>query len=347
MKRVVLPPREFKLKFGEWLDGYRIMGPDGSIADCGPGRHTMSLLRKLTLSSFAVLGVAAGGGSAFAGWNSVAQLTCDCRPRTSYRISDCEKPEVRRSYVQRTYYQPVTEWKAEKYLEPIKVNERSSFYEPVTSYSYSSYYDPCSGQCQRIATPHTEYRLKTQCNTSYKYVERTRMVPIQSYKPVTMMQPVVSYYYPPRRANGLFGGERLLDPSEVEGLRAAPQTEIERTGGNELIPNPRVPAAPPQNMPNGASRARTASISKAASVRGEVVERDRITPRANTKVVFVNGEDNATRQDAVTNEFGEFSINLPAGEWHLYLGTGTGKAGFHSTLKVADGQSRDVTVASR
>ena len=139
MKRVVLPPREFKLKFGEWRDTCRIMGPDGLIADRGPGRHTMSLLRKLTLASFAVLGVTTGGGSAFAGWNSVAQLTCDCRPRTSYRIADCDnkcdRPEVRRSYIQRTYYQPVTEWKCEKYLEPVKVNERSSYYEPVTNYS--------------------------------------------------------------------------------------------------------------------------------------------------------------------------------------------------------------------
>ena len=106
------------------------------------------------------------GTFAFAGWNNVAQLTCgDCRSRTSYRVADdccdrprtsyrvaddcCEKPEIRRSYIQRTYYQPVTEWKCEKYLEPIRVNERSSYYEPVTSYSYSSYYDPCSGECQR------------------------------------------------------------------------------------------------------------------------------------------------------------------------------------------------------
>jgi hypothetical protein len=308
----------------------------------------MTTLRKLTLAAFAT--VAAQAGSAQAGWNAVAQLTCgDCAPRRSFFRSDdcCEKPEVRRSYVQRTYYQPVTEWKCEKYLEPVKVNVRSSFYEPVTSYSYSSYYDPCSGECQRVATPHTEYRLRSQCNTAYKYVERTRMVPVQTLKPVTMMQPVVSYYYPPRRTPGVIGGERLLDPAEVEGLRQAPQTEIERTGGNELIPNPRVPASPPATMPNGTSRARTASLAKAAGVRGEVVAGDRVTPRPNTKVVFVNAADLTKRHDAVTDQFGEFAVSLPAGEWHLYVGTGTGKAGFHSTLKLDNGQTRDVTVASR
>jgi hypothetical protein len=309
----------------------------------------MSLIRRFTLVALSAVGVTAGADTAFAGWNNVAQLTCgDCRPRTSYRIADdcCEKPEVRRSYVQRTYYQPVTEWKCEKYLEPVQVKVRSSFYEPVTSYTYSSYYDPCSGECQRIATPHTSYRLRTECNTALKYVERTRMVPVETLKPVTVMQPVVSYYYPPRRVNS----GRLIDPSELQDApapRPIPQTDIERTGGQELIPNPSVPAAPPKNMPSGTSRARTASLAKAAAIRGEVVERDRKTPRANTKVIFLNAADGTTREETQTNEFGEFSANLPAGEWHLYLGTGTGKAGFHSTLKMEGGQTRDVTVASR
>lgn len=308
----------------------------------------MSLLRRFTLAALSAVGVTAGADSAFAGWNNVAQLTCgDCRPRTSFRVADdcCEKPEVRRSYVQRTYYQPVTEWKCEKYLEPVEVKVRSSFYEPVTTYSYSSYYDPCSGECQRIATPQTSYRLRTQCNTALKYVERTRMVPVETLKPVTVMQPVVSYYYPPRRVNS---GGRLIDPSELhDAPRPAPQTDIERTGGEQLIPNPSVPSTPPKAMPGGTSRARTASLAKAAAIRGEVVENDRKTPRANTKVIFLNAVDGTTRQETQTNEFGEFSANLPAGEWHLYLGTGTGKAGFHSTLKMEGGQTRDVTVASR
>jgi hypothetical protein len=299
------------------------------------------MIRPILTAAVASLGLA---GSLQAGWTNVAQLTCgDCRPRTSYKAPDCEKPEIRRSYVQRTYYQPQTEWKAEKYLEPVKVNVRSSFYEPVTSYSYSSYYDPCSGQCQQIATPRTEYRLRESCNTAYKYVERTRMVPVQTLKPVTYMQPVVSYYYPPRP---VVGGQRLIDPSEVEPYRAAPQTEIERMGGSELIPNQKVPATPPQAMPEGTSRARTAGYTRATGLRGELVERDRVTPKAETKLIFLNAADKS-RREIRTNGHGEFDVALSAGEWHVYVGTGTGTANFHSTVTLKDGQTRDVTVASR
>ena len=297
MKRVVLRGREISLKFKIERDNSRIIGrPDANGR--GPRSNTMSLLRRFTFAALSAVGVTAGADSAFAGWNNVAQLTCgDCRPRTSYRVADdcCPKPEVRRSYVQRTYYQPVTEWKCEKYLEPVEVKVRSSFYEPVTSYSYSSYYDPCTGCCQRIATPQTSYRLRTQCNTALKYVERTRMVPVETLKPVTVMQPVVSYYYPPQCVQG--GADRSTRPKSSH-YRSAPQTDIERTGGEQLIPNPSVPAAPPRNMPSGTSRARTASLAKAAGIRGEVVESDRKTPRANTKVIFL---ERRGRHDASGN----------------------------------------------
>ena len=303
------------------------------------------MIRKLTMATIVALNLA---GSVEAGWTSVAQLTCgNCRQRSSYKpANDCDKPEIRRSYVQRTYYQPTTEWRAEKYLEPVKVNVRSSYYEPVTTYTYSSYYDPCTGECQQIATPRTDYRVREQCNTAYKYVERTRMVPVQTLKPVTMMQPVVSYYYPPKPVRG---GTRLIDPSEIEPYKPAvpaPQAEIERTGGVELLPNQNVPASPPRTMPEGTSRSRTASYGKSTGIRGELVERDRMTPRADTKLILVNASTQ-DRKEVRTNNHGEFELPLSAGEWHVYVGTGTGKAGFHSTLTLTEGQTRDLTVASR
>jgi hypothetical protein len=161
-----------------------------------------------------------------------------------------------------------------------------------------------------------------------------------------MMQPVVSYYYPPKPVRG---GARLIDPSEVEPYRPAvpaPQAEIERTGGVELLPNQNVPATPPRTMPEGTSRSRTASYAKSTGIRGELVERDRITPRAETKLIFVNAASQ-DRKEVRTNNHGEFELPLTAGEWHVYVGTGTGKAGFHSTLTLAEGQTRDLTVASR
>src|SRR5207244_6262292 len=73
---------------------------------------------------------------------------------------------------------------------------KSYYWEPVTSTRYSSYYDPCSCQTQQIATPVTEFKLREQCNSATRYVQRTRTVPVTAYRPVTVTQPVVTYYMP-------------------------------------------------------------------------------------------------------------------------------------------------------
>ena len=41
---------------------------------------------------------------------------------------------MRISYVQRCYYQPVTEYVQKKYIEPVTRNVTSYYYEPVTEY---------------------------------------------------------------------------------------------------------------------------------------------------------------------------------------------------------------------
>jgi hypothetical protein len=87
-------------------------------------------------------------------------------------------------------------------------------------------------------------------------------------------------------------------------------------------------------------------MNRTTGVRGELVERDRVTPRIDTKLIFINASTQA-RQEIRTNSHGEFELTLTPGEWHVYVGTGTGKAGFHSSLTLKDGQTRDLTVASR
>ena len=64
----------------------------------------------------AACGLFGSAGTASAAWNNVFQVCCnDCnKPRTSYyappqaACPTCPQPEVRVSYVQRCYYQPVT-----------------------------------------------------------------------------------------------------------------------------------------------------------------------------------------------------------------------------------------------
>ncbi|MBY0460472.1 MAG: hypothetical protein K2V38_24420, partial [Gemmataceae bacterium] len=149
--------------------------------------------------------VSATAAPAAAAWDNVFQVCCnDCnrRPRTSFSAppcppDPCPQPEVRISYVQRTYYQPVTEMVRKSYYEPVTKKVTSYYWEPVTEYRYSTYYDPCTGCPQRVSTPVTSYKLRSQCNSVTSYVERCAMVPVTSLRPVTYQQPVVSYYYRP------------------------------------------------------------------------------------------------------------------------------------------------------
>lgn len=317
----------------------------------------MTLVRRFLATALAAAGLALTAGSASAGWNNVFEACCwDCNKRSSYKVPDCPQPERRVQYMQRTYYEPVTEYRAEKVMVPENYTYKSYYWEPVTSYRYSSYYDPCSGQCQKVATPVQSYALREQCNSATRYVERTRTVPVQAYRPVTVTQPVVTYYMPPvvQRSSysipALPPGAIAPAPS-ADVYRGAPGVAEERTGPEVLIPKTNIPTDPqsiPRAMPpggSGTSRVNTASRGP-AKVIGEVVERDRVTPRSGVRVVFVNATDTSNREYVTANEFGEFETKLPSGDWFVYLSKGDGKAAYHSKITVA-AQPRNLKVVSQ
>jgi hypothetical protein len=264
---------------------------------------------RLTAFVLALGGALATAGSASAAWNNVFQVCChDCqRPRMSFSVpcpdpcppAPCPQPEVRVSYVQRCYYQPVTEYVQKKFYEPVTRNVTSYYYEPVTTYRYSTYYDPCTGCPQKVCTPCTSYRLRSQCNSVTSYVERCAMVPVTTLKPVTIQQPVVSYYYPPQPAcppttSSFFPPPPPLIPYAgspgVTELRENPPSIAPRNGSDAIVPQ-ELPTRPETSYPrpNPATRLRpdkTASLIRDVSVRGEVVLPDRVTPRAGAKLVF-------------------------------------------------------------
>ncbi len=313
----------------------------------------MHPLRTLALS---VVGLCAASSSTFAGWNNVFQVCCNDRPRTSTSyaapVGDdcCPKPEARVSYVQRCYYQPVTEYKRESFYVPIKENVRSSYYEPVTSMRYTSYYDPCSGQCQQIAVPQTSYRLREQCNSVTRWVEQSRSVPVTSYKQVTMYQPVVTYYYPPVASTSSFSiPPAPAFPPRIDELNPKPATQMPGNDTPETIPSPNLKSAPrtmpPATKPTTGISAYTAS--RRGSIRGEVVTSDQFTPRPGTKLVFVSATNNEDREYAKANEFGEFDVKLQPGEWHVYMGNGDGRAAYFKKIRVGETDNRNVTLVSR
>jgi hypothetical protein len=297
---------------------------------------------------------AAVAGSASAGWDNVFTLTCDTpRVRASFYeapANDCDTaPKV--SYLQRTYYQPETSYVRECYSVPVQERVKSYYYEPVTSYRYTSYYDPCSGCCQKVAVPTTSYAIREQCNYVTRWMESSRLVPVTSYKAVTKYTPVVTYYYPQVDCPSSFKIPLAPPAGRIEAAPApmnpaAPNALPE----SEALPKQTLPTTPMNkgtSVPAPSNRgAYTASRTK-ATLRGEVTANDRTTPRPNTKVIFLNARNMTTREETYTNSFGEFDIQLPEGEWVMYLGKGTGSAEKHSTLTVAAGSTREVRVASR
>jgi hypothetical protein len=268
---------------------------------------------------------------------------------------------VRISYVQRCYYQPCTEYVRKTFFEPVTKKVTTYFYEPVTEYKYSTFYDPCTGCPQKVCTPCTSYRLRSQCNSVTSYVERCAMVPVTTLKQVTYQQPVVSYYFPPcpppcppATGSGFFP----LPPAagstgpQVEQFRENPPSVLPPAGGSDtMIPPTNVPSSPGMSNPRpGVAKIRpekTVSRSSVVSVRGEVVLNDQITPRAGAKLVFMNADKPEQKEYATANTYGEFDVRLPAGRWYMYVGGETGTATYHKQISLGDRDTVDYKVVSR
>lgn len=339
----------------------------GSPGERTPEFHTMKFYRCAGLGlAVALAGVAGTPGRASAAWDNVFQVCCnDCnKPRASYYApapcpEPCPQPEVRISYVQRTYYQPTTEYVRKSYYEPVTRQVTSYYYEPVTTYRYSTYYDPCTGCPQKVCTPCTSYRLRSRCNSVTSYVERCAMVPVTTLKPVCYQQPVVSYYYPPSSASSFYPLPPIAgaNPPTVEQIPNSPPTVGPvpgnmPPGSDSNIAPPGVPTTPMPGMSSpkpGNAKLRpekTVSLSKSVAVRGEVVLNDQITPRAGARLVFLNAGKPEQRVYATANAFGEFDASLPAGTWYLYVGE-KGQATYHKKLTVGDRPTVDYKVVSR
>jgi hypothetical protein len=109
-----------------------------------------------------------------------------------------------------------------------------------------------------------------------------------------------------------------------------------------------VPTAPAPVRPNSSFNSHTvARAGGSGLVRGEVVAQDLQTPRPNARVVFMNARDLTDRKYVTADAFGNFEASLPAGEWHIYLGSGDGTASYHKKVMVNADDARDFRVVSR
>lgn len=304
-----------------------------------------------------LLAVAGTADVASAGWNNVYQVTCwGCRKReSSYYVAPA--PVQSRSSYRLSHYETetrsesVTVMKPERYIEEVPTTERRSYYEPQTTYSRSSYYNPVTGCCEVVEKPTTRMIRREECATVMKPVERLRMVPTQVERQYEVRRPV--YVGPEER---VYKAPVCALPNA--GTGSAPQVDVIRSQGPavssepERILPPNVPTNPgggvsqPRAMPPAKVNARTTSRSSSTAVRGEVVRNDQTTPLAGAKLVLVSAADKNVREYATADEFGRFDLQVPTGNWHLYVGDGSGRASFHKTVSLGEAE-RTFTVVSR
>lgn len=240
-------------------------------------------------------------------------------------------------------------------MEPVTTYQTSHYWEPVKSYRYTSYYDPCTGCCQQVATPHTSYYLRSQCNAVQSYVQRCRMVPVTEMRKSFYLEPVVTYSNPcpPPCPSPCQNGPGAGVEEPAPTIPRAGIGESGRSPGagiNESSEPPRNSRTNDMSRPKTIAPTSPIRVDRVASrsngrLQGQVVRDDRITPRANATLRFVNENDDEVIAKA--DKTGRFAVELPAGEWTLYAPGVDGKPEFHSTVLVKNADDRRVTVVSR
>jgi hypothetical protein len=293
----------------------------------------------------------------------------------------CQSPPQQQcstSYVQRSYYQPVTVMENRTVQEAVTTMRTSYYYDAVTSYRYSMYVDPCSGCAQQVATPTVEYQLKAQSSPVQTWVSRCVQVPVTVQQKVDYWQPQTTcctttqgapiYTTPPPQTpqppliQAVPSAPQVQAPSIRSENTAPKDTMYDRyypplqkiqddkspTNGTSFQPSlgtpvPVSPSAPQPPAPP--IKFNQITVNPNSVVEGQVVRSDN-TPKGNAKVLFINAST-GKRESITTNSGGRFQLELPAGSWHVYLYGNDGLAVHHSRIDVNGAQSRQVSLVSR
>ena len=314
---------------------------------------------------FAAVAVVSGGlfgftaPSASAGWDNVFQVACwNCKPRErrEYVPPPSVKPTTSRyetRYEDREMEETITVMKPVYTSEPVDVQVRTSTYDPITTYTQRSYKNPATGCTETISEPRTSFLRKDDCQTVTKYVERMKMVPVQEKRRYVERTPVTTYYGPTTRyypkdcdSCGLPPSNRAPQVEAVPG--APPQVEGGRLQPMELPLRSNSKFGPPAPAPSTGRlpvNARSTGSAATSVVRGEVVGANG-APQAAMRLVFLNAADFADRRYAKADAYGNFTADLPAGRWIVYVGTTADQAARTQT-QVTLGQydTQTVTVA--
>lgn len=348
--------------------------------------NRINAARKALITSLSLAGLIAACTPAGAAWNNVFQVTCNtCQTRTNTSYySPAPAPvaaapatipsntqQCNTSYVQRSYYEPVTSYERKSYYEQVTTNHTSYYYEPVTTTRTSYYYDPCSCSYKPQCSKETSYSLKAQQCPQTNYVERTYLQPVTSYRQAYYYQPVTQCctttmgdpvaapggapisvpgavapaaapmtISPAPAPVGMPGStnQPLLAP--VTPAPATPGVVEQRTPGVSYNPSaaPMNPAPLSPVRPSAVRPDRLTSIpgASASPVRGQVLSLN-TQPLSNAQVTFVPMEQSGTNLVAQTDSFGRFQADLPSGVYQVYLrgGQNDAKAQLAQTVRLS------------
>lgn len=342
----------------------------------------MKLLRSVPLICALWL-FGSGVGSARAAWNNVFQVCCfSCRqPNTVSNYAPapcptpCPQPTCTTQYVQRCYYQPVTNYETRSYYEPVTSYRTSYYYEPMTSYRYVSYYDPCNCSCQQVAVPTTSYRLRSQCCPVQNWVQRCYQVAVTNYQQVSYYEPVTSCNYPqpacppaqtsaPPPAVSTIPGAPANPPQPGVSEQRTPGTGANGTGSGSPLYDRYYPSTPSNPLPPASGSSlrpvpQPLPVTPPAPVKlerivaipgpmlqGQVVSRDN-APRSGAKLIFVNAARQGQQHPVTADARGQFRVTLASGAWYVYLTGADGRAVLDSKIELRDHENLKMTLVSR
>jgi hypothetical protein len=318
--------------------------------------------RGLACGAALVLGMT--GIRAEAAWDNAFQVTCfGCRNNASYytpapaasyyypagpvvaAAPPCGCP-CQPQYVQRSYYVPVTTYKT--VLDPVTTYRTSYYYEPVCSYRTSCYRDACSGASIQVTQPVTSFRVRSKCDPVTSYVQRC--VPVTSYRIGYRLEPV-SDCAPPAcpSSDAAAAVQGTIDNPAATNPNYIPRPGVQESPAAPAQPNslplPAVPSYKPAT--NAPALDRITSNPNGASIRGQVVANNFVTPLRGAKVLFVSNKSDEVKQTTIADTTGRFALSLPAGEWKIFVSSANGNLEYHSSINVQDNQNRQFMVVSR
>jgi hypothetical protein len=280
------------------------------------------------------------------------------------------------TYESRSYYEPVTTYQTKYHYEPVTSYRYSCYYDPctcsykqvatpTTSYSLRAQSCPVQSWVQRCAqVPVTSYQKSCYLQPQTTCCTTTEGAPIPM-GPTAMANPAPVMAAPPMQANPLppVTSSPVPPPPSINEQRTPPPGPTGPSSGSSMfdryygptglntksnstwMPAPTLAPPIPAAQPAPQVKLEGIVMNPDANVRGQVTKADN-APRANADVLFVSRES-GQRRHVKADATGSFAVDLPSGEWLVYMPTSSGAPAYHSSVNVAGRQPTMLTLVNR